>query len=103
MMRGALFVICLLCLTACTAAEKPPAAPVNKNFVMCEDPRPRICTKEYRPVCATLDTGKRCVTTPCDTTIQRTYSNGCSACGDPKVIGYVPGPCPKEAAKRYKK
>lgn len=60
----------------------------------CAEPRPEMCTRDYRPVCATVDTGIRCITTPCPSTEQRTYGNACSACGDKKVISHVPGECP---------
>jgi len=48
--------------------------------------RPDICTEEYNPVCATY---------PCygDEYCTKTYSNGCFACGDKKVIAYRPGDC----------
>jgi hypothetical protein len=49
---------------------------------------------DYRPVCATRDTGVRCITTPCPSTEQKTFSNACTACSDPKVIRHVPGECP---------
>ena len=59
----------------------------------CSEPRPQICTREYRPVCATRDTGVRCVTTPCPSTELKTYSNGCTACSDPGVVGYQLNAC----------
>ncbi len=49
----------------------------------CTDPRPEICTMDYRPVC-----GYRSDQVP------KTYSNGCSACSDTDVIGYQEGQCP---------
>jgi len=52
------------------------------QHVKCKDPRPQVCTREYRPVCATLE----------DCT-QKTYPNGCTACSDPKVMCYSPGEC----------
>jgi len=62
----------------------------------CEDPRPELCTMDYRPVCALRDTGVRCVTTPCPSTEWNTYSNACSACSDPAVRGYKYGECRNE-------
>ena len=50
--------------------------------VLCEEPRPMICTQEYKPVCARMDNGT-----------WRTYPSGCSACADASVIGYEDGPC----------
>ena len=52
-----------------------------------------MCTREYRPVCAWVDTGVRCVTEPCDSTEWRTYSNGCTACADARVVGHREGAC----------
>ncbi|MCK4840009.1 MAG: hypothetical protein KAS94_14490 [Desulfobulbaceae bacterium] len=79
--------------TSCagTIPEKVPA--VTNAAVACTDPRPQICTQDYTPVCATRDTGIRCVTTPCPATEDITYSNGCSACSDKNVISYRPGSC----------
>jgi hypothetical protein len=59
----------------------------------CEDPRPELCTMDYRPVCALRDTGVSCITTPCQSTEWKTYSNACSACSDPDVMGYKHGEC----------
>lgn len=85
-----------LLLTACgtqrsddTAQFQPEPAPTQKHRVVdCPELRPEMCTMDYKPVCATRDTGVRCVTTPCPSTEHRTYSNGCSACSDEKVISY---------------
>ena len=69
------------------APERPP------NYVACTSPRPEVCTREYRPVCAQRDTGVRCVTAPCPSAEAVTMPNACSACSDAKVIGYVPDAC----------
>ncbi len=45
--------------------------------------RPEMCTMDYVPVCGELDDGT-----------QKTYSNACNACADPRVTGYRPDPCP---------
>ena len=63
------------------------------NFVACTSPRPEICTREYRPVCAQRDTGVRCVTAPCPSAEAVTMATACTACSDPKVIGYEPSAC----------
>ncbi|MGR9099908.1 MAG: hypothetical protein ACU826_05005 [Gammaproteobacteria bacterium] len=85
--------LCLAYAAGCSAVAPSPAAGENRNIVRCEEPRPQICTQEYLPVCALRDTGIRCVTTPCDSTEWKTYANGCGACSDPKVEGYIPGDC----------
>ena len=54
----------------------------KKEFTTCPEPRPEMCTQDYRPVCAKLDDDS-----------MKTYSNGCMACSDPKVIGYHQGAC----------
>jgi hypothetical protein len=97
--------IAALVLTACAqapvaseapppAAEPPPVADTRVEPAMCKDPRPEACTAHYDPVCATRDTGIRCVTTPCPSTELKTMGNACSACSDPKVYSYVKGECP---------
>ena len=54
----------------------------DNSYILCEEPRPELCTMEYVPVCGKLIDGNL-----------KTYGNGCSACSDKKVIGYQPGPC----------
>ncbi|HZQ01510.1 MAG TPA: hypothetical protein VFB13_18335 [Reyranella sp.] len=49
----------------------------------CADPRPKVCTREYRPAC-----GLRRDKT------SRTYGNACSACADPEVVTQAAGACP---------
>ncbi len=48
----------------------------------CSDPRPMVCTMEYRPVCATLVSGDAA-----------TYPSGCNACADILVKNWTDGPC----------
>jgi predicted methyltransferase len=69
------------------------ASTAESARIACTDPRPEMCTRDYRPVCADVDTGVRCVTTPCPAARQETYGNACSACADPKVYSHVPGEC----------
>lgn len=92
-----LLVLCLaLSTTSCanTDAQETPEPESGQNEpVVCTEPRPQICTMDYTPVCATRDTGIRCVTTPCPTTENKTYSNGCTACSDKSVISYQAGSC----------
>ena len=61
-----------------------------------KDPRPEACTAQYDPVCATRDTGIRCITAPCPSSEQKTMGNACTACSDPKVSGWVKGECPAQ-------
>lgn len=69
-------------------------------YTTCSDPRPEACTMQYDPVCADKDNGIRCITTPCPSTDKVTYGNGCSACGDKDVYGYIPGECPTNDGKK---
>jgi len=63
------------------------------EFTACTDPRPEVCAQMYEPVCASVDTGVRCITTPCPSAELKSYPNACEACRDPNVEGYQPGEC----------
>lgn len=76
----------LLALSACASGEPPRVA----NGLACVEPRPQICTMDYRPVCAT-----RCEGTPCASTETATYPNACGACADARVMTWLPGACPE--------
>ena len=71
---------CAALLVGCTVKETP--LPSGQP---CEDPRPEICTMNYEPVCGFTAEGN-----------SETHSNACSACSDPKVIGYQEGSCAAE-------
>jgi hypothetical protein len=73
----------------------PPPAPAAEpaDFTRCTEPRRPMCTREYRPVCAQVDTGVRCVKAPCPSAEWKTYPNACTACADEKGIGHRPGAC----------
>jgi tetratricopeptide (TPR) repeat protein len=65
-----------------TQAElAPESLPVAGG--VCADPRPQICTREYRPACGQRRDGGR-----------KTYGNACSACSDPEVMTQAAGACP---------
>jgi len=59
----------------------PESMPVAGG--QCADPRPQMCTKDYRPACGQLRDGSR-----------KTYSNACTACTDPQVVTQGAGACP---------
>lgn len=63
------------------------------DYTACTEPRPEVCTREFRPVCAQRDTGVRCVTTPCESIEPVPAGNACTACSDPEVYGYYTGRC----------
>ena len=76
--------VLLVSVNGCAATQdQPPAEEVNKDLVTCTDPRPQMCTMEYKPVCARLGEGAEAE--------WKTYASGCSACGDPKVTVYKSG------------
>lgn len=88
-------IIVMMLGTAC-ARTSEPSVPVNLDepvLSSCTEPRPQACTREYSPVCASRDTGIRCVTTPCPSTEWKTYGNACDACADEKVLFHRPGAC----------
>jgi hypothetical protein len=78
---------------ACSDEHPMEIKVTDHTSTECTNPRPEMCTMDYRPVCATKDTGIRCITEPCGSTATATYSNGCSACSDPTVLSYVPEEC----------
>jgi hypothetical protein len=59
----------------------PESMPVAGG--QCADPRPQMCTKDYRPACGQLRDGSR-----------KTYGNACTACSDPQVVSQGAGACP---------
>ena len=82
---GIIFII--LGIAGCETATVDTSADITID-TECQDPRPDMCTEEYRPVCALRDTGVRCVTTPCPSAEWKTYGNACAACSDTDVMGY---------------
>lgn len=49
----------------------------------CADPRPQMCTQDYRPACGLRRDGSH-----------KTYGNACSACADSEVTSQAAGACP---------
>lgn len=49
----------------------------------CAEPRPQMCTKEFRPACGLRRDGTR-----------KTYGNACTACADADVQSQAAGACP---------
>lgn len=89
-------------LTACVSPNISTESKTKPELTLCPEQRPQVCTMEYRPVCATRDTGVRCVTAPCPSDEQKSYSNSCSACADVKVIGHIPDECPSPSNNQQK-
>ena len=100
MLQKLIIVISALLLAAC--ANQPQQNNAKSEATTCPEQRSQICTREYFPVCATRDTGIRCVTAPCPSSEEKTYANGCTACSDEKVMGYRVGACEQDADKKSK-
>jgi len=65
-----------------TGAElAPESMPVAGG--PCADPRPQMCTRDYRPACGLHRDGSR-----------KTYGNACSACSNAEVVTQSAGACP---------
>ena len=58
------------------------------NTIYCEEPRLKICTMDYQPVCGKIDKEHF-----------ETYSNACVACSDAKVVSYVKHQCQADISK----
>jgi hypothetical protein len=61
----------------------------DRERTVCTDPRPQVCTMDYRPVCGQLDDGSA-----------KTYANSCNACSDASVVDYTDGTCMEPQKKR---
>jgi hypothetical protein len=97
-----LFCSIIIFTLGCTHQKNVPVAPAAQPnvIIQCPEKRSPMCTREYRPVCATRDTGVRCVTTPCPSSEESTYGNACTACADEKVFEYRLGACEEEPTRK---
>jgi len=82
-LRYVILAVFWLALGACATSASEGIEPMA-DATICEDPRPQVCTMDYRPVCGSLDDGST-----------KTYSNGCGACADAAVTSWVDGACPE--------
>ena len=64
-------------------ASQPAPMPVPEGATLCDEPRPQICTRDYRPTCATKTDHSQYVA-----------SNPCEACANLEVKYFVDGDCP---------
>jgi len=78
--RPFVFTSLVLLLTSCSIGNEQ--AVVDAMVTQCDDPRPQFCTADYRPVCAIFDDRRR-----------EEFSNGCSACSNALVTGWIDGAC----------
>ena len=79
-----------LSLAACAPAGSADGEPA---VTRCQEPRPELCTMDYRPVCGYRTPDASCVDPDCDGATWKTYSNACGACSDRAVHGFRPGAC----------
>ncbi len=73
-----LSILLLTTITACTVNPEQK----NNNIVSCKDPRPQMCTMDYNPVCGFISPNQI-----------KTFSNGCVACSDSKVLSHTNNVC----------
>jgi len=76
-------VLAVLAIAGCATSQPPSDDADPRTF--CGEPRPMVCTMEYRPVCAGLIEGG-----------EKTYSSPCNACADVAVAHYTPQACEVE-------
>ena len=74
-----LMLLLTLSLTACSYSNNKPD---YSKLTLCPEERPQICTREYNPVCATLQDGNK-----------KTYPTGCTSCAEINVVGFRIGAC----------
>jgi hypothetical protein len=78
-MRPLIAVIYFTLITGC-ARQVRDAIP--SSHVVCELPRPELCAAIYQPVCGVGGSGNNI-----------TYSSGCRACSEPRVVSHTAGAC----------
>lgn len=77
--------ISIVSMATCLFLSACHSTSTNIKFqTQCKNPRPEMCTMDYKPVCGVLSD---------DAT--KTFSNACSACSDKAVLGYNNGECSK--------
>jgi hypothetical protein len=69
-------------LFGCSGESVPQDPHDDPTLTQCVDPRPQVCTREYRPVCGESKDGST-----------KTYGNACTACSDTAVAGHRAGEC----------
>ena len=82
---AAFLAVVVLIPAGCASIQIAGSAPKeadSMDLVICSEPRPQICTQEFRIVCAQMQDGSF-----------NEYSNGCTSCADPDVVGYRDGNC----------
>lgn len=75
-------IIPALALSLLAGCQSPSQDTNDPSFASCPEPRPKVCTREYDPVCARRSDGS-----------WTTLATGCTACGDEDVVGFRRGGC----------
>ena len=70
------------CQSDVNSDQSRPDSELEVVMEMCMDPRPQICTMEFVPVCGVRDGGEK-----------ESFPNGCGACSNQGIVGYLPGEC----------
>ena len=84
MIKTIMLCVAAVILVACAASERSVPDAAGR----CAEPRPEICTREYRPVCGVQNNS-----------LAKTYGNACTACADGQVIYYLEGACKGRAPR----
>lgn len=81
-LRVAFVLLSCVGVAAVASAQEPQPRLTVPEEKFCTDPRPEMCTEDYRPVCGFTKDG-----------VHRTYSNACFACAKTDVVRYTMGKC----------
>ena len=76
------FITLASALSLLAGCQSPSQGTNDPDFASCPEPRPKVCTREYDPVCARRSDGS-----------WTTLATGCTACGDEDVVGFRRGVC----------
>lgn len=88
-------------LNGCATQHVPETKAKNdQQLVECASPRPEVCAEIFQPVCAAVDTGVRCIKSPCPSTEYKTFPNACHACRNVKTSGYYADECDAQKQPR---
>lgn len=76
--------VAIVFMTGCVSTSGVESGSGGNALTICPEPRPQMCTMDYRPVCGELKDGS-----------SKTFSNACMACAAVEVVGYRNGECAK--------